>query len=125
MMRDAHARLDGERELLRHLCGPIVQHLLLGQAIERVVDLDRRKIARVITEPRVVTEVRRIKCSLPLLERVAARAREQPHDTLRCGAASSSVRARLAFNASMRSTILPPESGATSDDVMSCPSTLR
>ena len=121
VMRDAHARLDRERELLRHLRRPLLQYRLLRQPVKGVVDLDRRKLARVVAQPRVVSDRVGIEDALPLLERVAARAREQPHDTMRCGVLSSSaLRARgSAFSASMRSTILPPVSGATSDDVMS------
>src|SRR4051812_8854829 len=126
-MRDAHARLDRERELLRHPRGPVLQHRLLGQPVERVVDLDRRELPCVVPQPRVVPKVRRVEHPLPFLERVPARSREQPHETMRLGVMSSSgwVRARLCLSASMRSTILPPPSGTTSDDVMSCPSTLR
>src|SRR5688500_14853216 len=117
MVRYALARLDGEGEGLRHLRGPVPQHVLLRQPVERVVDLDRRILGRVVAEPVVVLQVLGIERAFPLLEGVAARPREQPHDTMRPASASSGfvVFARLAFSASMRSRILPLESGCTSD----------
>src|SRR5512133_4062691 len=97
--------------------------MLFRQPIERVVDLDRRKLARVVAEHRVVFEITRVERSLPFFERVATRARVKLHDTL-ATASLGLLAARLAFNASMRSRILPPPSGVTSA-VMSWPSILR
>src|SRR6185503_10568963 len=122
---DAHARLDGERELLGHLRRPFTQHVLLRQAVERVVDLDRGIAARVVAEPRVIGQVGRIENALPLLERKAAGPGEEPHDTRRSASCWSPPRARLAFSASMRSMIFPPPASGVTSFVMSWPSTLR
>ncbi len=124
MVRDALARLDREREGLRHLRRPLLEHALLRQPVERVVDLDGGKPARVVAKPAVLLEVGGIERALPLLERVPARAGEQLHDTLTAAPPSPPVLARLALSASMRSMIFPLESGCTSA-VMSWPSIFR
>src|SRR5688572_5135517 len=117
IVRDALARLDRERELLGHLRGPLPQHVLFRHPVERVVDLDGGKPRGVVAEPAIAFQVVRVERPLPLLERIAARAREQLHDTMRPALAASgfSVFARLALSASMRSRIFPLESGWTSD----------
>src|SRR4029077_10528404 len=111
---------EGER--LRDLRRPPLQHAFPRQAVEGVVDLHRRKPAPVKREHSVVFQVARIERSLPLLERVAARAGLEVHDTF-C-ACSGFVAVRLTLSASMRSMSLPSPSVITSS-VMSWPSTLR
>src|SRR4029453_15987997 len=104
-----------EREGLGHLRGPILEHVLLRQPIEGVVDLDRRVLARVVPEHRVVLQVLGVERALPFLEGKPARTHQNAHDALRSASFSSgSVWARLAFRASMRSMFLPPPSGVTS-----------
>ena len=84
-MRYALARLDRERERLRHLRRPVQQHVLPGQPVERVVDFDGRKSRGVVSEHPCVLDVRGVKRALPLLERVAARSGEKAHDTVMFG----------------------------------------
>src|SRR5437773_5015763 len=81
-MRDPLARLDRERERVRDLRRPILEHVLLRQPVERVVDLDGRKPARIEAEHRVVLEIGGIERPLPLLERVPARPGPELHDAL-------------------------------------------
>src|SRR5450759_1909294 len=133
-MRDSLARLEREGERLRHLRRPFAQHVLLWQSIEGVVDLHRIEFAGVVAEHCVVFQILRIERALPLLERVAARPSENLHDALRFDSPffgfsdfsdfSDFSRARLAFSASIRSSILVSVLGVISA-VMSCPSTLR
>src|SRR5687767_14041169 len=127
-MRDFLARLERERELLRHLRRPLRQDVLLRQPVKGVVDLERRKLRSVKAEQLVGLKLCGIEGSLPLLERVAARPRQNLHEAfcfLRSDFSGVDFFARLAFSASIRSRILsPPLLGATSD-VMSWPSTLR
>src|SRR6185437_2205527 len=129
MVRDPLARLDRERERVRHLRRPFPQHVLLRQPIERVVDLDARKLPRVEAEHPIVLQILRVERALPFLERVPARPRDHPHDTFLpffdgFSDASAGAAARLALSASMRSMILPPVSGAASA-VISWPATFR
>ena len=127
VVRDALARLEREGKCLRHLRRPFAQHVLPRQSIEGVVDLHRRKLAGVVAKKSVVLQISRIELSLPLLERVAARPRQNLHDTLRLDSLPSFLGLsfeRLAFSASIRSSILVSPPGTTSA-VMSCPSILR
>src|SRR4029079_7400028 len=97
------------------------------QPIKRVVDFDRRKLARVKPEHPVILHVSRIERPFPLLECEAARSGVKLHDTFdtfdgfAAGSSGFVVAVRLALRASMRSRILPPLSGVMSA-VMSWPS---
>src|SRR5437764_14967088 len=113
MMRDALTGLDREAERLRHLRRPVEQHVLLREPIERVVDLHRRKLPGVVAEHRVVLQVGGIEAALPLLERVAARAREDLHEPFTFASASFCTPASLALRASIRSPNLLPPAAAT------------
>src|SRR4029079_4178758 len=80
---DSLARLDRKRERLRNLSRPFCEHVFLRKRIERVVDLDRRKLARVKAEHSVVFQVLRIERAFPLFEREPARSRVQLHEGFR------------------------------------------
>jgi hypothetical protein len=82
-MRNALARFDCESEFFRHLGSPIAEDVLSGQSVERVVDLDSRKLAGVESEPAAVLEVVRVKGTLPFLECVATRSSKNFHDLLK------------------------------------------
>src|SRR6185436_4576016 len=78
-MRDAPAGLDREAERLGHLGRPVEQRLLLRQLVERVVDLDRRELAGVEAEHVRVLQLLGVETPFPLLEREAARSRQNFH----------------------------------------------
>src|SRR5207237_7290440 len=128
VVRDALARLQRKRESLRHLRRPLAQHVLLRQAVERIVDFYGIELLRVVAEHCVVFQFLRVERAFPLFEGVAAGPCQDLHETMRFDSAFSFLlgfsRARLAFNASIRSSILVSEPGVTSA-VMSCPSILR
>src|SRR6476661_4388253 len=104
--------------MVGHLRGPTLNHALLRQPIKRVVDLDDGKLARVVAEHPVVFEVVRVERPFPFLEREAAGAGLQNHETL-TAASGFWLAMRLAFSASMRSMIFPPPSMTGTSDVMS------
>src|SRR5206468_9949793 len=79
LMRDPLRRFQNERERIRDLLRPLRQHLLLGHAIERVVDLYGVEAAGVELQHFVRRKIFRIKASLPLLVTVAAGANANPH----------------------------------------------
>src|SRR5258706_14347300 len=84
-MRDTLARLEGESEILGHLRCPFTEDVFPRQAVESVVDLHHRELARVVAEESVVLEISRVEVSHPLLERIAAGPGEELHDSLRFG----------------------------------------
>src|SRR5687767_4074933 len=98
-MGDAPTRLDRERESVMHVRRPFLEHVLPGQAIERVVDLDDRIPAGVVAEHRVVLQAAWVERSLPLLEGESARTHEHVHDTFRSGSSDSEAEfARLCLS---------------------------
>ena len=77
-MRDAARGLDREAERVGCRRGPSFEHRRPGHPVERVVDLDRRQPRGVPGEHVLRLDRVRIEVALPFLERIAARARQQP-----------------------------------------------
>src|SRR4029078_6379600 len=113
-MRDLLRCLDGERKFFGHLRRPLQQHTFFRKTIERVVDLERRKLCGVKRKHTVGLEVGGIERSLPFRERISARACAKLQETICFAAFESDIRdtsgtstffdfARDALRASMRS----------------------
>src|SRR5215471_5108329 len=78
-VRDLLRSLQGEEEAVRHLLGPLREHLRTRHSVERVVDLDGRELAGVVAEHLRVGQVLRVEAPLPLLVGKPARPGEDPH----------------------------------------------
>src|SRR5689334_1518837 len=150
-VRDPAGGFEHEAEPGGHLVGPLEQHVFPGDAVERVVDLDRREPAGVEAQHVVRRQVGGVEAALPFLVGPAAGPDVKLHGegayraplAFFFGRSGSSLAAlvataralagrfssdtgprlaRLAFRASIRSMILV-WGASLGSEVISCPST--
>lgn len=92
LVRDASRRLEREDETVGNLVAPRRAHGFPGQAVEAAVDLDGRKLLRVVAQHPVGGKLLRIEAAAPLPEQIAAGSCEQLHRHCRARGAAAALR---------------------------------